>query len=128
MPSSLDRLLRLPESMGRAWSLARRLAANRAELFSLELREEASFVAGLFLALALGLFCGAMCLLLATAAAIALLPPEHRLLGLAAAALVYGAAAALLIGLSLRKLRTRPKPFHESLELLKRETRCPGDD
>jgi uncharacterized membrane protein YqjE len=128
MASTLERLLELPETLARSATLLRRMAANRAELFSLELREETGFAARLFTALALGVFCAALFLLLATWTIILLLPDEYKLAGLIIFTLLYGLAALLLIGLGLRRLRKRPKPFCCSIELLKKDGECSGDD
>lgn len=108
-------------SLTRIAAAAVGLASTRAELFSLELAEERERLALRLGLVAAGGLLLAFALLFAGAFVIVLFWDTHRLLAIAAVALVHLAAALLLLAKGRSLGRDSPMPFSASLEELKKD-------
>lgn len=109
---------------GRLGGIAVQILEDRLELLALELREaKIRFIQALLLA-CIGVVFSLLGLLLLILAGLYVLPPQWRLFGLAAAAMV-----SILVGVAVfivlsRRLARRTLAFDQSLAELKKDTTC----
>lgn len=110
------------ESLGKLLRTVLSSLQNRAELFSLELREEKYRLIDLLLLAGLVLFLGAVAFLLLLTVVIFLIPAEHRIL-VAALAGVLCLIGAIVSAVQLKK-RLRARAFAETVNQLKKDFEC----
>lgn len=100
------------------------LAANRLQLFSVELQEEKLRFLDLLLALLLSLALGAIALVMGTVCLALWLKQLFGYPGLGLAALVFMAVAVALFLVTRRKLKTGPNPFAQTITEFKKDVEC----
>jgi uncharacterized membrane protein YqjE len=123
----LDLLTLLPDvllSMRRASSLGLALLRNRAELFSLELKEERLRLVGLLLWSGAGLLLGTVGLVLATIAVIYAVPQPYRWTAAAISALLFLAGAGVSLAVVRSRLHRAEPPFARTLAELHKDQQC----
>jgi uncharacterized membrane protein YqjE len=94
---------------------------NRAELLSLEFKEEKDQILEMGLWLTLALFFGIMTVLVLTATVILLFPEEYRVYAAGAFCVVYLAGTIWAILGLRRRLQNRALPFAATVEELKKD-------
>ncbi|MHC1699759.1 MAG: phage holin family protein [Humidesulfovibrio sp.] len=124
MSSVSDALKELAGAAGRLGGLAAETLGDRLELLALELREDRIRIIQVLVLAFAGAALVLFGLMLVVVAAIYALPPEWRLSGLVAAALLALAGGAAALCALKRRLRSGPGLFAQSMAELEKDKAC----
>lgn len=117
----LENILKIPDALSRSLDLLLAILRNRAELFSLELREESVFLVKLILYVAGACFFLGLSVVMLTFTVVFSLEGPDRLLALAVFTVFYLLAGIVLVITGKRAVNKKDMPFAETLRQLQKD-------